>query len=580
MSISYGRSGNNNFGIEMNKGNTVGFLGKVPYGIKYYGGSGESPLIDPILEAMIQANATLYIDMDKATGTSKGINAPFSDPIIDLANEIGNNKFGLFDYLSATDSYYELTVIPDGFESLISADGRAWSSFAKYQLKPNTSYTFTANNASAIQIDVRNSLGVRYFATSDISISETFTTDSDGKIGFKFIAPGAQLLNVMLNEGASVLPYEPYAKNNIDLNGFAGTTADGYDEVVEVIPFTADNQYLESNQVQFDGVVYSKTTDDNWTVNAGSTILSDRIKLIAGSSDFALLNPNENVLVPDKVVTVVVEIIATDFDGSSLRCRGNNVLSGIFTSDISFPTTVGVHAISATIRNAVTANDKFTFSPIGGTDGTFIDFNAYVYEDDVVGNIPTSGAIAIGNSKVSKNAMLKADGINSYGAIADNASLDPTGLEDFAICGVFKTGAILENTYLIAKNTDDISMQYSIIPWSDGRIYMRIGGVLRTIVPAGTLQTNTMYDIRVKKIGSFLKCDLNENEESNIAYTTSLVSHPNATLFGYSTSADGSTRGGFSNVYLGYLAFFYNGAKGLIEAGVDNACALAKAKYF
>jgi len=177
--------------------------------------------------------------------------------------------------------------------------------------------------------------------------------------------------------------------------------------------------------------------------------------------------------------------------------------------------------------------------------------------------------------------MLKGDVVNSYGVIADNASLDPTGTEDFAICGVFKTSAILSSKYLFARNLDNIgNMQYSLLPLSNGGINAYMNGVSIGLADAGTISINSVYEYRLKRISSVLSFEINEVKTYNEPNTDMFVSTPYFRLFCRNSSVDGITQTLYGEYYLGYLSFFYNGATGLNETNVDNACALAKAKYF
>lgn len=244
--------------------------------------------------------------------------------------------------------------------------------------------------------------------------------------------------------------------------------------------------------------------------------------------------------------------------------------------------------------------------PGASIDNTYVEY--YLYEGDYVTGspaLPAKGQNVQGNTVVkdTNNAlltnfagttssgyddvtapsrtvkMLKADGVDDYCVIANAPSLDPTGTEDFAICGVFKTGATLVTGYLFAKNLEDsINMQYGILPLSTGSFRIILNGV--GINTASVFLTNTVYSFVVKRINENLKVFVNQTEQINQSNTTSLTTYPHIRVFSRSNSIDGTTQSSFIGYHLASLAFFYNGATGLNETDVDNACDLLFAPYF
>lgn len=172
--------------------------------------------------------------------------------------------------------------------------------------------------------------------------------------------------------------------------------------------------------------------------------------------------------------------------------------------------------------------------------------------------------------------MLKADGVDDYGVIANNANLDPTGTEDFAICGVIKTGATIDTGYLFAKNdigSSPSDFQYGVV--SVGGNLTLYYGVSLSI---NALSSDTIHSFSIKRIGGNMKMTFDGAEVRNQADSQSLVSKPNTKIFARTTTGGGPAA--LLNFHLGVFAFFYNGATGLNETDVDNACALLKAPYF
>jgi hypothetical protein len=177
--------------------------------------------------------------------------------------------------------------------------------------------------------------------------------------------------------------------------------------------------------------------------------------------------------------------------------------------------------------------------------------------------------------------MDKGDGADDYWTVANHASINPTGTEDFAICGVFRTDVVLDNGWLFCKNeqTNLADTQYSLLLLSSGAGRFRSSGVSINI-PDATFVADEINTLEIKKIGSTIKIIINEIEIINQSFTQNLVSRPNFNIFNRSSNAGNTTHTEFNNSYLGYLAFFYNGATGLNETDVDTACALLRAPYF
>lgn len=177
--------------------------------------------------------------------------------------------------------------------------------------------------------------------------------------------------------------------------------------------------------------------------------------------------------------------------------------------------------------------------------------------------------------------FLKGDGVDDYGVIANDSSLDPTGTEDFSICYVGYLTNLVANKWLFCKNlgTFTSDVQYGIRYTGSGNGWLRVGGQSYTF-DAGTIVLNGFNIFVVKKIGSTLRLSINGVEVINISFTISLVSRPYFLLFARNNSTTSILPTEESDQYMGDMAFFYNGPTGLNETDVDAACELIRRRYF
>lgn len=179
--------------------------------------------------------------------------------------------------------------------------------------------------------------------------------------------------------------------------------------------------------------------------------------------------------------------------------------------------------------------------------------------------------------------MLNKDGIDDRPTIANNANLDPTGTQDFAICGILKNKVALDGGWIFCKNLDTnlSTVQFGLfVISSDGGGRLRLGNGLNLIIPPGTFIADKIQSYVIKKIGSNIKLEIDGNTIINQVFTATLTSQPNFNLGCRSASIDNTTFAEFTNVYDGAFAFYYNGNDGLVEADVDASCALIAAPYF
>lgn len=154
-----------------------------------------------------------------------------------------------------------------------------------------------------------------------------------------------------------------------------------------------------------------------------------------------------------------------------------------------------------------------------------------------------------GNTK----PMLKFDGINSYGILPNNPSIDIVGLDEFEITKCFMTPSTLLSGQLIIKTLDGTTpnAQYGIFSGFDGVLAIQIGGQSITVGVANTLLPNTLYIVVVRRRLGRLIVLLNSVEIYNQPNVSSITSKPNFRIGARPNIADGSTHTLFTNVFDG-----------------------------
>lgn len=175
--------------------------------------------------------AVLYLDARKADGVGPLIGN--ESPWVDKANEIGINKAGYT-------SFYPETIVVPGYS-------------IQLKLKPNTQYTLSSD------VPIPSNGTTLYLNGTSTPINgvwtgnpKTTTSDSEGKL-FVFVPSGREytndilngIYNIMLNEGVTPLPYEPYARNDGKLVNFAGTALDGWNANPPRLTFDGIDSYVQ-----------------------------------------------------------------------------------------------------------------------------------------------------------------------------------------------------------------------------------------------------------------------------------------------------------------------------------------------
>lgn len=137
----------------------------------------------------------------------------------------GKNEFDTETYISQVDNSNYYTANENGGITTTSiSDGRAWSDIAKYQLKPNTPYVFTANSPSAVLVQIKNELNNAFVSTDSTDFNYSFTTTSSGAIAIKLdplnAVSGIELNNIQFEEdkGQTLGVYEPYIQTKTEFS--------------------------------------------------------------------------------------------------------------------------------------------------------------------------------------------------------------------------------------------------------------------------------------------------------------------------------------------------------------------------
>lgn len=180
------------------------------------------------------------------------LNVPFTNPLVDRVGKVLKN---LLDPMSAKHfgSTGNTTFFGNGLK-VTRVNAGAYEGFViSFNAKQGQSYSYkhiSTGIASSIRVgltvDDNSIINTRFLNNQSFNFvspinGNVFITSRLGATGVTVYS------DLMLNEGDTQLPYEPYGKTNVRLEGFAGTSASGYE--LKLLP--------NGNQVvglTFDGV--------------------------------------------------------------------------------------------------------------------------------------------------------------------------------------------------------------------------------------------------------------------------------------------------------------------------------------
>ena len=172
--------------------------------------------------------STMLLDTTLANGVVPGVNAPFTNPIVDLANEVGKNLANpSLQYLFNVNNTYIAT--PD------------FNTKPSYKLTKESTYTLSfykrPNDGGARIFEGGVFKRVVQFIAKDTQIVLSGEEDGLSFYAGNFgVSPFETLTipttQVQLELGSTATAYEPYTRNDALWVNAAETIADGYDEVI------------------------------------------------------------------------------------------------------------------------------------------------------------------------------------------------------------------------------------------------------------------------------------------------------------------------------------------------------------
>lgn len=176
--------------------------------------------------------------------------------------------------------------------------------------------------------------------------------------------------------------------------------------------------------------------------------------------------------------------------------------------------------------------------------------------------------------------VLTLDGIDTFGELANTASLDILGLEEFILSVGIVTGSSLVGSYIFSKGlSDSTNIQYGVAVYATGSCGMYINANYYELLPAGSLQINSMYRLDIVRRGGRLKGILNKVPVTDQVQSAGIVSsRPNVRIGARSNVADGSTQSAFFKGNLGWLTI-HRATYGNLDLA-DKAIDMIAKNYF
>jgi hypothetical protein len=235
--------------------------------------------------------STLFIDPARpqgVKGTETDFNTAKVNPLVDRRGVVGRN---LFDGFLETGGISVSTGLNTGETDRVR-------SVLFQSVIPSTQYQFnltTTRTVGARFYDINKN----FVSSLAITNASTFTTPANVHFfRFTIISETSTNLQIMLNEGSTVLPYEPYGKANVLMTNVAWTNLDGYR--VETINGKT-NVFFNLDGVDTFGALNSASapnptgSDDFWQLCVGTSRVNDIFGLTrnfadAGSTQYRCFN--------------------------------------------------------------------------------------------------------------------------------------------------------------------------------------------------------------------------------------------------------------------------------------------------
>ena len=550
-------------------------------------------------QAYVNANPQLFTMSYQLATPIDTLNTPPPTPWVDLANNVGKN---LFDSTQPHFALVGTTLVNTGNSITVTATSATAYRYVRYKLygltagatmylKMNSSRTGVAGGGAGVY---RSDTSLITGDTNSLNPSFTFVIPADGIIEIGLFATSATaeatsatFSNIMLSY--TNIPYEPYAKNNALMQGLANTSDSGMAYVPLVCETGTPVEY--ANLVTNGDFANGTTGWDVGGQGTGTLTVSGGKATATGNGTSSILNviqplnpvpsmPNGNRW----LLTAKVKVLTAGATSLKMQLRSSGIsdtavianpvvgteylLSGIVTSlgDYVSPyaRVVASYPDTATQSGKQIEVDNFMLTPItantqiAALESQMPNPLTALECDRLFPFVATSGV-----SKIGLRPLMVFDGINDYGLLANNPSVDIVGTGDFAIAVGFLTPSVMNNNQIICKNLDSAAnIQYSINSLLDGQIIVYLNVTPIQVVGFGQVLPNNMYDLRIYRINGRLIAKLQNVEKSNQANTTALLSQPNLRLGARSSIADGSTN----------TAFFKGGlAWAIIATGAEVA---------
>lgn len=530
-----------------------------------------------------ESGAVMALLAQKADGYTQGKNSPLTNPMVDVANTVGKNLFdgkwtanvangGVVDGRVVYKLDYTSTSIYSTIYVPTTITGQLTFSF--YYKKDaasvgNTYVVFTYTDATQTAILLNSTTWTKAilygtFGKVVSSIQVVQSTDS----ATTYIDKDT----VQLELGPTATTYEPYAKNNALLANFAGTTSDGY----SLISLIKSGTMVVGNGLGTTGDFSIDSNSDGLAdgltgASAGTFSLSNGEQTFTPTAQYGKIYATNQLTNVGRTLFICFSVKSTDstvitfLNGSTTLASNTYDGSNLFKKVARLVTlnSNGLWEIGETTKTS-------SFVPITVKQAFYVDVTDYPQLVGLTNQQKFDWCLAnLENGKTMP--FLTADGVDSYGVMANNPSVDITGTEDFAICAGVLTGATIQEQSIVCKGLDtELSSQYYLMMYSDGSVGVSIDGTLIPLSSAGTIVASTLYDIRVYRVGGRLACWINGTRTSERANTASIVAgKPNFRLFARATNSAGTSH---SRCFKGSLAWLtlHRGAN-CTQAKIDRA---------
>jgi hypothetical protein len=527
--------------------------------------------------ALRRAGAVMALIPQYATGSTRGINSPPTNPMVDYVGRLGKN---LVDIFAVGNAFVTTTYVGNKLRfSANSVPSVTTPYFANRNFQLNERYTISGiwsqpttisnNRFKFVYTDGTSTVQAQAPTTTPTTFS--FTSEVGKTIDYIAIHYGTsgnytEVENLQLELGTTATTYEPYGYNNALLQGFGFVPNSGYD----LLPFVNSNGV----DVGYGNIVLNPTFVNTtaWVASAFSFSVSSNEATLLASAQFATLQPSAKSANKDERYYARGEIKASSnavslrvYDGSAyvtkLHSGGGNyeVLSVICTIPNNTPAFRESVILDARASGWTTVNAKNMMTIRLDNNPQVIALETQLQRqltalecDRLFPFVATTG-----NSKIANRVVLSADGVDdrtvnarNYGNIASN--------QDFALCWGGLMPASWSTGFVFCNNLSDATTRVlaSLID-ANGSLGTHVANILVNTSAVATLIPNEVYDFRLIRRSGSLKLEVYDSKGNKatiftVANTSALTWQPNTRLFCRSNSADGTANTGFLKLGLAW----------------------------